>query len=158
MDTKLHQLARVIGRHYDAELRKAGLRTTQFWLLTEVLARGPVSPGDLAASMDLDPSTITRNLKPLLALGWLAMGPGTDGRTRTIRITSPGRAKCAEAERHWTAARSRVDGLLGTRNVELEALISECLARLTERRPLRSRSDESCFTLPKATSASPLAP
>jgi DNA-binding MarR family transcriptional regulator len=127
-DTKLHQLTRAMNRHYDAELGKAGLRTTQFWLLTEVLVRGPVCPGDLADAMDLDPSTVTRNLKPLLALGWLELGPGKDGRTRTIRITPAGRRKRAEGVRHWTAAQTRLAGLLGSRNLsELNAVISDCL-------------------------------
>jgi len=127
-DTKLHQLARVMSRHYDAELGKTDLKTTQFWLLTEVLARGPVRPGDLAEAMDLDPSTVTRKLKPLLASGWLEQGPGTDGRTRTIRITSSGRKKRAEGVRHWSAAQARV-GLLGSRNVsKLDEMIRECLA------------------------------
>lgn len=121
-------------RHYDAELRKAGLRTTQYWLLTEVLVRGPVRPGDLAEAMDLDPSTVTRNIKPLLASGWLELGAGADGRTRMIRITPSGRRKRAEGVPRWTAAQARVDRLLGTRNVsELNAVMSDCLGRLPPR-------------------------
>jgi DNA-binding MarR family transcriptional regulator len=139
-----------MSRHYDAELGKAGLRTTQFWLLTEVLVRGPVRPGDLAEAMGLDPSTVTRNLKPLLALGWLDVGPGKDGRTRTIRITSSGRRKRAEGVRHWTAAQTRVHGLLGSRNVsELNAVISDCL-EVCDLMAKQARTQQAGFRLMKS--------
>lgn len=95
-DTKLRQLARLMGRHYDAELRKVGLRTTQFWLLTEILDHGPTRPCDLARAMALEPSTLTRKLKPLIATGWLESAGGVDRRTRSVRITSSGRVKRAE--------------------------------------------------------------
>jgi len=127
-DTKLHQLARLVRQHYDAELSKVGLRTTQYWLLREVLAQGPVRPCDLAEAMSLSPSTLTRNLKTLISTGWLDLGPGIDGRTRSVRITTSGSRKCAEGLPHWTTAQARVHQLIGSRNVSaLHALIGECL-------------------------------
>jgi len=131
-DTQAHQLARLVRQHYDAELGKAGLRTTQYWLLAEVLAHGPVRPCDLAEAMSLSPSTLTRNLKPLVSTGWLELGPGIDGRTRSVRITAAGRRKCAEGLPHWTAAQARVHRLIGNRNVSaLHALIGECLSSMS---------------------------
>jgi len=88
-----------MGRHYDAELLKVGLRTTQFWLLTEVLEHGPARPCDLAKAMALEPSTLTRKLKPLVAAGWLELAFGADRRTRSVCITSSGRIKRAEGLR-----------------------------------------------------------
>jgi len=133
-DTKLHQLSRLMSRHYDAELAKVGLRATQFSLLTEVLMRDPVRPSELAEAMGLDPSTVTRNLKPLLSAGWLEQGPGTDGRTRAIRITASGRKKCAEGVPHWRTAEAKIDGLFGSRNAsELDTVIRECLEIMSMR-------------------------
>ncbi|MDP9928269.1 DNA-binding MarR family transcriptional regulator [Variovorax paradoxus] len=133
-DTQAHQLARLVRQHYDAELGKAGLRTTQYWLLAEVLAQGPVRPCDLAEAMSLSPSTLTRNLKPLVSTGWLELGPGVDGRTRSVRITASGRRKCAEGLPHWTAAQARVHRLIGNRNVNaLHAIIGECLSSMSAR-------------------------
>ena len=127
-DTKLHQLVRLMGRHYDAELRKVGLRTTQFWLLTEVLEHGPARPCDLARAMALEPSTLTRKLKPLIATGWLELAAGVDRRTRSVRITSSGRVKRAEGLLCWQAAEARVRELLGVENVErLDAVIEDTL-------------------------------
>lgn len=131
-DTKAHQFARLIRQHYDAELSKVGLRITQYRLLTEVLAHGPVRPCDLAEMMSLSPSTLTRTLKPLISTGWVELGPGTDGRTRNVRITAAGRGKCAEGMPHWSVAQAKVHQLIGSRNVStLHALIGECLMRIS---------------------------
>ena len=131
-DTKAHQLARLIRQHYDAELSKVGLRITQYRLLMEVLAHGPVRPCDLAEKMALSPSTLTRTLKPLISTGWVDLGPGTDGRTRSVRITAAGRGKCAEGMPHWSVAQAKVHQLIGSRKVsELHALIGECLMRIS---------------------------
>ena len=130
--TKIHQLARRVSQHYDAELAKVGLKTTQYWLLTEVLARGPVRPSDLAEAMSLSPSTLTRNLKPVVASGWLDLGPGIDGRTRSVRITPEGRRKCVEGQHRWIAAQASVHHLIGGRNVSaLHALVEDCLVSMS---------------------------
>jgi DNA-binding MarR family transcriptional regulator len=131
-DTKAHQLARLIRQHYDAELSKVGLRITQYRLLMEVLAHGPVRPCDLAETMSLSPSTLTRTLKPLTSAGWVDLGPGIDGRTRSVRITAAGRSKCAEGIPHWSVAQAKVHRLIGSRNVSaLHALIGECSMRIS---------------------------
>lgn len=131
-DTKAHQLARLIRQYYDAELSKVGLRITQYRLLMEVLAHGPVRPCDLAETMSLSPSTLTRTLKPLISTGWVDLGPGADGRTRSVRITAAGRSKCAEGVPHWSVAQAKVHQLIGGRNVSaLHALIGECLMRIS---------------------------
>ena len=61
---KLRQLMRRVAQHYDAEMAQAGLKTTQYSLLTYVLKLGPVRPGDVAAGLKMEASTLTRNLKP----------------------------------------------------------------------------------------------
>jgi len=128
---KLRQLARRVSQHYDAEVGKAGLKTTQYSLLSHVLRLGPIRPGDLAERMTMDASTLTRNLKPMLAAGWLELSPGEDGRSRLVHITAAGRAKRAEAQRHWKAAQEGLNRLLGIEQVQaLHALVDDSLARL----------------------------
>ncbi|MGJ7497355.1 MarR family winged helix-turn-helix transcriptional regulator [Variovorax sp. RT4R15] len=128
-ETKLYQLARLVRRHYDAELGKVGLRTSQYGLLAEIATHGPVRPCDLAETMSLSPSTLTRNLKPLISNGWLFLGPGADGRTRSVRVTTAGLRKCAEGVPHWILAQAKVHRMIGSRNVRaLHALIDDCMA------------------------------
>ena len=131
-DTKLRHVTRVVTQCFDAELGKVGLRTTQYWLLTEVMAHGPVRPCDLAEAMSLSPSTLTRNLKPLILTGWLNLGPGIDGRTRSVCITSAGRGKCAEGLLHWNGAQARVHQLIGSQKMRaIQALVEDCLTRMS---------------------------
>lgn len=128
---KTRQLSRLLSRHYDAELALAGLKTTQYSLLGQVLKHGPLPPGELARRMGLDASTLTRNLQPLVAAGWLQQEPGADARTRSISATDAGREKHAEARRHWKAAQQRVNLLLGAERVTaLHALLDETTALL----------------------------
>jgi DNA-binding MarR family transcriptional regulator len=128
---KLRQLVRRVSQHYDAEVGKAGLKTTQYSLLSHVLRLGPIRPGDLAAAMTMDASTLTRNLKPMLAAGWLQMSAGEDGRSRLVHITDAGRDKRAEAQRHWKSAQDGLNRLLGVERVRaIHVLVDESLELL----------------------------
>jgi DNA-binding MarR family transcriptional regulator len=128
---KLRQLTRRVTHEYDREVSKAGLKTTQYSLLSCVLKLGPVRPGDLARAMTMDASTMTRNVKPLIAAGWLELAAGADGRTRTLTITPAGREKRTEAKRCWKVAQERLERRLGPQRVRaLHALLDESLERL----------------------------
>ncbi|MFZ2649658.1 MAG: MarR family winged helix-turn-helix transcriptional regulator [Burkholderiaceae bacterium] len=128
---KLRQLVRRIGQRYDQEMAKTGLKTTQYSLLSHVLRLGPVRPGELAQAMTMDASTLTRNLKPLVAAGWIELAPGLDGRSRSVSITTAGREKRAEAQRHWRAAQLGINQLLGVKRVlALHSLVDDSLELL----------------------------
>ena len=128
---KTRQLSRLLSRHYDAELAVVGLKTTQYSLLTHVLRLGPLAPGELARHMGLDASTLTRNLQPMVAAGWLLQEAGVDARSRSVSITPAGRDKQAEAQRRWKSAQQQVNDLLGIDRVAaLHQLLDECTAAL----------------------------
>jgi len=130
---KLRQLSRAVTRHYDAYVAPLGLKNTQYSLLSHVVRLGPIRPGDLARHMRLDASTLTRNLQPLLAQGWVALGPGDDARSRLVEATESGQAKRAEAQRAWKQAQLALNARLGPAQVvALHALIDDCLARLDD--------------------------
>ena len=127
----LRQLMRRLDQHYDAELAKAGLRTTQYSLLSNVLRLEPVRPGELARAMKMQPSTLTRNLQPLVAAGWLALGAGDDARSRSVTLTPLGRAKHAQARRRWRTAQAAVQDAVGAQPLsELHAAIGHCMTAL----------------------------
>jgi DNA-binding MarR family transcriptional regulator len=130
-NSKLRQLARCVNQHYDAEVAQCGVRTTQYSLLSYVSRLGPVRPVDLAAAMRMTASTLSRNLQPLVAAGWLVVGAGVDARSRLVQITEAGSAKRQEAKRHWKLAQQQLNVRLGPeRVVALHALIDESLALL----------------------------
>lgn len=141
---KTRQLARLLSRHYDAELAKAGIKTTQFSLLTHVVRLEPIAPSDLARRMGLDASTLTRNLRPLVSEGWLVQDAGADARSRLIRVTEAGRVKQGAASAHWAAAQRKVNDLMGNERVAaLHALIDDFTAALDEALPVHSPEGES---------------
>ena len=130
---KLRQLSRRVSQHFDRIVGAAGLKTTQYSLLSHIVKLGPVRPGELAAQMEMDASTLTRNLQPLVALGWAEVGAGDDGRSRFVTATDAGRAKRAEAQREWKRAQLSLNERLGAAQVaRLHALIDECLALMNE--------------------------
>src|SRR5919205_1088681 len=88
---KLRQLSRAVTRHYDAYVAPTGLKNSQYSLLSHVVLLGPLKPSELAARMRIDASTLTRNLQPLVAQGWVTQGPGKDARSRLIEATELGR-------------------------------------------------------------------
>ena len=131
---QIRQLTRCVAQHYDAEMACVGLKTTQYTLLSMVLKLGPLRPGDLASATRMGPSTLTRNLKPLIAAGWIQLAAGADGRSRSVSITTAGREKRGEAQRCWKLAQQSLNELLGMpRVLALHALIDESLSLLSPR-------------------------
>ena len=128
---KLRQVTRLVSQQCERHFADSGLKTTQYALLSHVDKLGPVPPGELARHMDLDASTLTRNLQPLLADGWVEMLPGADGRSRLVQVTPAGRAKRAEMKADWKRAQLSINETLGDERVQrLHALLDECLELL----------------------------
>jgi DNA-binding MarR family transcriptional regulator len=128
---RLRQLLRAVSRHYDAYFAAAGLKGTQYSLLSHVVAMAPVRPAELAQRMGLDASTLTRNLRVMIEAGWVVQGPGDDARSRLVGPTAAGRDKQAQARRCWKRAQLALDERLGVAQVAaLHALIGFGLERL----------------------------
>src|SRR6266852_6969216 len=108
----LRQASRAVSRLYDEELRGVGLRTTQYSLLRAMARAGQVRQGDLGGLTHLEETTLTRNLRPLVAAGWVSVRSGDDRREKLVRITKAGTAKLAEARPAWERAQKRMQALL----------------------------------------------
>lgn len=128
---KLRQLTRQVSRLYDARVAAIGLKTTQYSLLSHIAVLGPSTLRTLADRMKLDASTLTRNLKPLVAQGWVNIEPGGDARSRTARLTHEGMVKRVEARRAWKQAQLDLSARLGVERVaRLHELLDECISLL----------------------------
>jgi len=122
---------RRVAAHYDAEVGKTGLKGTQYSLLSYVVKLGPIRPVDLAREMGIGPSTLSRNLRPLIDAGFIDQGVGPDQRSRLVSATAAGREKRHEAQRRWRVAQEGINRALGPRRVvQLHALLDECMALL----------------------------
>ncbi len=128
---RVRRLSRLISQHFDHIVASTGLKTTQYSLLSTIVRLGPLRPGALALAMSLDASTLTRNLQPLVAAGWVSVGPGDDERSRIVSATAAGRAKRVEAQRVWKRAQLAFNERVGEAAVaRLHAAVDECLALL----------------------------
>ena len=130
---KLRQLGRMVTRHYDHSMSSVGLKNTQYALLSHVVKLGPIRPSDLAKRMQMDASTLTRNLQPMAAQGWLSVGAGGNARSRLVEATAAGHALRAQGQRAWKAAQLALNEKLGTERVlALHDLLDSCITSLDE--------------------------
>lgn len=112
---KLRRLTRRVTAVYDHALAAAGLRVTQFSLLASLrAAREDVPVSRLAESQDMDRTSLTRTLKPLVDAGWVVVRPSPDdARVRLVSITPEGEAQWQAARVHWRRAQDEVRATLG---------------------------------------------
>ncbi len=110
---RTRMLSRYITRLYDHELRPHGLNSGQMALLVVTALLDPARPGDLARELQLDASTVSRNLERMRARGWLRVVPGEgDAREQPVRVTAAGRRLVEEAAPSWERAQRRAGSLL----------------------------------------------
>jgi DNA-binding MarR family transcriptional regulator len=101
---------------YDAYLRPAGLRVTQYSLLKNVLAREPATVNRLAEATVTDRTTLTRNLRILQQGGLIRIREGEDRRSREVTVTPQGREAVAKATPYWERAQAHVVGQMGAKH------------------------------------------
>ena len=111
--TNLRKASRVITRRFDRALEPSGLRATQFSLLLACAGPGPVSILELAESLAVDRTTLTRTLRPLARDGLISITPGADRRERSITMTETGHGALTRALPLWAAAEREVTETLG---------------------------------------------
>jgi DNA-binding MarR family transcriptional regulator len=109
----IRRAARQVTQLYDRHLAPAGLRVTQYSILAWLERLGPLSIGELATAIVIDRTTLARAIQPLERDGLLVVGPGSDGRTRRISLTSRGRTGLVAASPHWQRAQEEFETALG---------------------------------------------
>jgi DNA-binding MarR family transcriptional regulator len=104
----VRKAARVVTQQYDESLQACGLRATQFPILVVIAWRGPTTLTDLAGELVMDRTTLTRNLKPLEALGLVQSVQGTDRRTHSVSLTPKGRKTLVKGLPLWKQAQAGI--------------------------------------------------
>lgn len=119
--SRLRRLTRRLTAVYDRELASCGLRVTQFSLLAALQRQagsGGMAVSVLADALDMDRTTLTRNLKPLIDRGHVELaGARGDARVRLVSITAAGTAAWRSAQPHWKRAQLDVHRTLGETTV-----------------------------------------
>lgn len=119
------KLCRMVTRIFDEALRELNLTATQFTLLAATAVKVSVRAGDLAAYLDMEKSTLSRNLNRLTERGLLVLAPGADARERQVSLTAAGEETLAQAFPAWQLAQEDVTALLGKEaRTSLDAMLS----------------------------------
>lgn len=110
-------ISRTVTSLYDRALETHGLSIAQVNLLAALGKVGPCSPARVGDVLQLERSTVSRNLGLLLQLGWVE-AVSSDGKgMREVALTSAGRQKIQAVMRDWRRAQSEAVELLGTAGV-----------------------------------------
>lgn len=109
----LRQASRRLTQHYDQHLAPTGLRTSQYGMLRSLGRVGPISINTFAEIMVMDRTTMGRALRPLTRDGLVAVGPGPDGRTRSLTLTAAGRRRMEDALPLWEQAQQTFEERYG---------------------------------------------
>jgi DNA-binding MarR family transcriptional regulator len=130
---KTRQLARKVMAHFEQSIKPLGLKGTQFSLLGFVQRDGPVTQTELAIRMGLSTSTLSRNMQPLLAHGWLELHSVADGRSRTVSLTADGLRQFLRAAKRWQAAQVSLGQQLGVSELAmLHIAVDSALASFSQ--------------------------
>ncbi|OFX01616.1 MAG: hypothetical protein A3D94_10575 [Alphaproteobacteria bacterium RIFCSPHIGHO2_12_FULL_66_14] len=123
--------ARRVTQIYSRHLAPTGLKISQFSLLGFVAARGPVSITELSEMLSTDRTTLTRNLRPLLASGIIERAAAGDRRRHELVATPAGRALFKRALPLWSAAEQEVRTAMGAKlTADLHGALERSMEKL----------------------------
>jgi DNA-binding MarR family transcriptional regulator len=114
---------RVVTQFYEEMLAPSGLNGPQFWLLATLAKVAPITIHRLAEIMDIDRTTLTRNLKLLIKQHLVRDEEGEDRRMRLVQLSQEGEQALRRAWPLWQAAQAHIERALGPER--LNALLTE---------------------------------
>ena len=91
----------------------SGIKATQFTMLGAVAMMGSPSVTALSQQLNLDRTTLTRNLKVLVKMGLITISRGEDRRERVVTPTEFGLTTIKEATPAWQEAQTSLAKSLG---------------------------------------------
>src|SRR6516165_5084517 len=124
---RLRLLNRVVTNLYDDALRPLDLKVSQLNLLVVAAKLGLAQPAKVCELLQLDTSTLSRNVERMRAKGWLEAVPGEDARTQPFRLTAQGRKLLERAIPAWERIQRRATQVLGD---DWIALFGEAASKL----------------------------
>jgi DNA-binding MarR family transcriptional regulator len=126
ISTRVRQLSRIITRIYDDAMRPLGITASQFTLLTQLAQQDGITAVEIGHSLDIEKSTLSRNLKRLLQDGFITMDPPAGRRGRGLHLTLKGTSVIQQGFPVWREAQTRTIRVLGpeSRSI-LDALLTQ---------------------------------
>jgi DNA-binding MarR family transcriptional regulator len=117
LSANLRRTERLITRHYDAYLEQAGITAVQLPMLATIASVPEPTFRLLTEQLELDRSTLSRNLALLQRLGLLEIGAPSGPKPGPIKITRKGRNVLRAAHVQWQRAHHDLMNLLDDKSV-----------------------------------------
>jgi DNA-binding MarR family transcriptional regulator len=122
---RARRLSRLVTRRFEDALRGQEITVAQFTLLGATTLGGPLRPARLARMLDLEKSTLSRNLRVLVAGGLVRIDAPESGGGQLVSVTERGRRALIAALPAWREAQARAMAALGDAGVgRLEGMIA----------------------------------
>src|SRR5262249_23600512 len=118
---RMRMLNRVITNLYDDALRPLGVKVSQMNILVATAKLGLARPAQVCEVLQLDASTLSRNVERMRARDWLEVVPGDDARAQPFRLTPAGKKLLERTIPVWEIAQRRAIEFLGQEGVALLA-------------------------------------
>jgi DNA-binding MarR family transcriptional regulator len=116
---RLRLLNRVVTNFYDEALRPLGLKVSQLNILVVTAKLGLARPAQVCQILQLDTSTLSRNVERMRAHGWLEVVAEEDARAQPFRLTPQGKRLIEKAVPAWEEAQRQASELLGNEGISL---------------------------------------
>jgi DNA-binding MarR family transcriptional regulator len=109
---RVRRLSRQITRIYDDAMRPIGLTVAQFGMLSAMIRVGVTSPAAVGRMLDLEKSTVSRNLARMVEHGWVSSEAGLRG--VELKVLPAGRRMFERAHPAWESAQTEAAELMKT--------------------------------------------
>ena len=108
---RVRYLNRSLTSIYDDAFRPLGITASQVNMLVALVKQRSLSPGELGNLLNIEKSTISRNLERMRKAGWINIT--SSGRTHAVEVTRKGNQLLMDVMPHWEEAQKAADALLG---------------------------------------------
>lgn len=122
--TNLRRSANTLSDIYDASLKSTGLTAAQYYHLITLWRLGSANITHWAEHVGLERSTMVRNIRPLQKKGLIETVPG---RGKTFALSDEGKRILNLAVPLWQNAQTKIEAILGKKDIEALFRISEKL-------------------------------
>lgn len=114
--TRIRTLDRMMTRVYNEAFAETDMTSSQFALLTAILLMGETTGAKLSAVLQIEKSTLSRNLKLMEKNGWIKAQD--EGRSTLLCATPEGTTLYENLFPLWAETQEKVRQLLGANGTE----------------------------------------
>lgn len=125
----LRRAASSVTDMYDKALAEYGITLNQFSIIINLNNMSMATTTELAQQIGLERSTLVRNLKSIMAMGYIENVSGENERNNHLKVTSSGRHLLKLTIPVWQSVQDKISESLGSKNA---ALLMDMLYKLQE--------------------------